>query len=1140
MCGIIAIIRRPAQREAPTATRVRKLIDSIPDVTPEDLQGIHLLIESLILLENETSGVPGTISLLDNSELLTLLIEKCKIIETSITNLERTLDQANSDLQDIEKINACIIQVKDLIWSLRNDRVRLINSVRELCQDKRERALVETFTSIHEALSALDSLEVRGRDSAGLHVMIQHHALDLNDPTFLSEITDRSSDNDFKSGSIRVVDGQISFVYKTASEIGQLGDNTLVLRKAIMSDKLLHRALASSQASAVVVGHTRWASIGIISEPNAHPLNSEQEGQGEIPYVVAAINGDVDNFADLKEIEDLMISPAITSDSKVMPTLMAQHLSKEESDPSLVAEAFRKTARSLQGSVAVVANAASDPENLHLALRGSGQGLYVGLAEDAYIVASEPYGFIERTQRYLRLDGESADNGSTSSEPGEIISLSKSNAGTIEGISRTSYDGKSLPVKEEEIETAGITSRDIDRRSYPHFLLKEITEAPDSFQKTLRGKIIDLEGNLSVRLEESTFPSNLKKKFQNGEFKEIFVIGQGTAAVAGNSLAAFLNEEIDIRVESLPSTELSGFRLRPDMTNTFVVAISQSGTTTDTNRTVDLVRARGGTVVSIVNRRDSELTKKSDGVLYTSDGRDIEMSVASTKAFYSQIAAGFLLGIAISESVASSTSKASTNERTNTLLLGLKELPNLMREVLSEQEKISEIATELAPAKKYWAIVGNGLNIVAAKEIRIKLSELCYKSIAADFTEDKKHIDLSAEPMILVCAAGLEGSVAADAAKEVAIYRAHKATPVVITDTPEVFSSALKVIEVPSTTKELAFILSTMAGHIFGYEAALSIDAQATPFREIRSAIELAVAQNPDMTGEVMLGNLKPQIQKASQVFFDGLRSGDYNGNLEASTATKILIMLKYSLGNIPIDSYQIDFGKVGTPATILEDLVASLTVGIEELTRTIDTIKHQAKTVTVGISRSDEEIIQLPLVRELLESGTPRDRVSYRNLRCLEALNNGVQDVTGYIRYSIDGTPDVAQLHIVDRGGIAVDLVSRVERDPKLRGSKHLVASDQNVMITKGRNDDRTIILVPEVKDQQTVGLTLLHIRLEKYVDEHTAKQILEGYQNRYAKLYDFVTETEPTFRSDLLSTIPLSDLLMSPIADLAELWRN
>jgi glucosamine--fructose-6-phosphate aminotransferase (isomerizing) len=87
------------------------------------------------------------------------------------------------------------------------------------------------------------------------------------------------------------------------------------------------------------------------------------------------------------------------------------------------------------------------------------------------------------------------------------------------------------------------------------------------------------------------------------------------------------------------------------MVDTLVVAISQSGTTTDTNRTVDLVRSRGAIVIAIVNRRNSDLGDKADGVLYTSDGRDVEMSVASTKAFYSQVAAGFLLAVAIADGI---------------------------------------------------------------------------------------------------------------------------------------------------------------------------------------------------------------------------------------------------------------------------------------------------------------------------------------------------------------------------------------------------------------------------------------------------------------------------------------------------------
>ena len=142
-----------------------------------------------------------------------------------------------------------------------------------------------------------------------------------------------------------------------------------------------------------MLGHTRWASVGIISEANAHPLNSEEDGGRAGPYVVAALNGDVDNFADLKAGDGLRIAAEITTDAKVIPTLVSRKLRAGVA----LDEAFRSTVASFEGSVAIGANAASSPNQVLLALRGSGQALYVGLADDAYIVASEPYGLVEET-----------------------------------------------------------------------------------------------------------------------------------------------------------------------------------------------------------------------------------------------------------------------------------------------------------------------------------------------------------------------------------------------------------------------------------------------------------------------------------------------------------------------------------------------------------------------------------------------------------------------------------------------------------------------------------------------------------------------------------------------------------------------
>ena len=222
-----------------------------------------------------------------------------------------------------------------------------------------------------------------------------------------------------------------------------------------------------------------------------------------------------------------------------------------------------------------------------------------------------------------------------------------------------------------------------------------------------------------------------------------------------------------------------------------------------------------------------------------------------------------------------------------------------MTTVLGRRDHIGRIAAELAPSRRYWAIVGNGPNRIAAQELRIKLSELCYKSIACDVTEDKKHIDLSAEPLILVCAAGLTGSTADDVAKEVAIYRAHKAAPIVIaTEGEGRFGAALHLIEVPPTHPQLAFVLSAMAGHLFGYEAALAIDGQAQ-----------VAARGPGrhrgqlVSDGVTVGEVAPAPACARTCaprptpFFDGLRAGEYDGHLEASTASRLASLLRYALG---------------------------------------------------------------------------------------------------------------------------------------------------------------------------------------------------------------------------------------------------
>jgi glucosamine--fructose-6-phosphate aminotransferase (isomerizing) len=227
----------------------------------------------------------------------------------------------------------------------------------------------------------------------------------------------------------------------------------------------------------------------------------------------------------------------------------------------------------------------------------------------------------------------------------------------------------------------------------------------------------------------------------------------------------------------------------------------------------------------------------------------------------------------------------------------------------------------------------------------------------------------------------------------------------------------------------------------------------------------------------------------------------------------------------------------------VLDDLAAGLTLAIEELTRPIDAIKHQAKTVTVGISRSDETLLQAPLARSVIDAGTPRDGLTYRTLRTLADLDPAVVEVRGYIRYRVEGldTEDggAATATVIDRGGISLSFPSRTDRDPTLRGSKHKVAAEKLVYVAIGY-DGRPIVLVPEVKDNQTTGITLLHVKFHDRLSPTAVRGVLQGYRERYGALRDMVTETEPTFREDLLGEVDVLELLTAPVVELAARWRS
>ncbi|MEM8747273.1 MAG: glucosamine-6-phosphate synthase, partial [Actinomycetota bacterium] len=330
MCGIIGVVSRPPTRPTPSVENLVAGLDGALELRPD----VVAMTGAVATVDGALRGLPGVLALAGRIDAVASMTSRLEELEGFVAERTAELDDHGADLDagDLERSNAELVALADVVWAVRNDRLRTVREVVELAGREAPAAALGGYLAVQQAFSALDRLEVRGRDSAGIHLYVWNH--DIEPDALATLVAQRGTDPLFESGSVEAVHTDdhgtvLSFVFKQAAEIGELGDNTAALRSALTADELFRRAVSSPDARVSLLGHTRWASVGIISEPNTHPLNSresEQRGGQAAPYVVAALNGDVDNHADLRVEHELRIAAPITTDAKVIPTLTSRHL----------------------------------------------------------------------------------------------------------------------------------------------------------------------------------------------------------------------------------------------------------------------------------------------------------------------------------------------------------------------------------------------------------------------------------------------------------------------------------------------------------------------------------------------------------------------------------------------------------------------------------------------------------------------------------------------------------------------------------------------------------------------------------------------------------------------------------------------
>ncbi|MEW6609093.1 MAG: glutamine--fructose-6-phosphate transaminase (isomerizing) [bacterium] len=481
-----------------------------------------------------------------------------------------------------------------------------------------------------------------------------------------------------KNATPILIDGLKRLEYRgyDSAGVAVMSNSHIELRRSVGKILNLEEIICNEPLSGNLgLAHTRWATHGRPSEENAHPHRDCKE------QLIVVHNGIIENYTHLKE--KLILNGhqfRSQTDTEVIAHLIEEYLKDD------LTSAVKIALSKVKGAYALGVISCNQPDRIVAARLAS--PLVIGLGDGEFFIASDIPAILPYTRQVIFLDDE------------EMAVLSQN------GVKITTIKGK--PVKKT------ITYVDWDpimaeKGGYRHFMLKEIYEQPRAIEDTIRGRIIEDE----VYLDEL----NLSQE-EISNIDKIVIVACGTAYYAGVVSKFMLEELTQIPTEVDIGSE---FRYKNPILskNTLLIAISQSGETADTLAAVKEGKNKGAKIISVCNVIGSSLTRESkNGVVYTRAG--IEIGVASTKAFTSQLTALYLLAVYLGRQ-----RQVIDLRKTKELLDQLRLIPMEVENILNEAEKIEDISHKFHTYENFLYL-GRGINYPIALEGALKLKEISY------------------------------------------------------------------------------------------------------------------------------------------------------------------------------------------------------------------------------------------------------------------------------------------------------------------------------------------------------------------------------------------------------------------------------